>query len=600
MDLHVTIADIWFEILGRRPGPGSAFLHDGGSSVQLMSFQLEVQRRTGVLIDVDELTPPFTFTDLLLAAEGAMADVRNDPRADRFADTGRSILRGPVSEKPRTLTDQVRRVAEEVPNAVAMRCGDAVLTYGELVERASELGRRLRPLTAAGTGVVVIAVPPGIEYGIAVLGAILGRGFAAPLHPEFPSARVRRIIELADPVAIVTDLGSSRPHADVVDADPRTLAVILESPRTDDSPLLTTLDDPCYALFTSGSTGIPKGVLMHQLPVANLARFEADRTPTPMRTAQFAPLGFDVAFQEMFGTWASGGELVVVPPEARRNPARLVRFLASARIERFHCVPLLLRLLARASNQLEMPLETLQEIITAGEALRIDDDIRNFGKRCGRLRISNQFGLAETIQVTHVDLGSDPDAWPDVPELGSPIDGVDVRVIDESGRPVGHGMEGNVEVGGFAPALGYLGIDSPRFRTDDDGRWYDTGDRAVMHSDGRLEFRGRMDDQVKINGYRVELGEVAKALVGLEEVVDVAVVTLAAGDGTTMLGAMIVPAGVADADRIRMRIREQLPEWMVPQRIEFDEALPMSGNNKIDRGAVRARLLSPPAMSPTS
>ena len=407
----------------------------GGSSLLLMEIQLGLHKRSGVWIDLEALDLPIRFEAVLAlvhsksgsansagpnreadqALEVTVVDRKwpgrpSDSDRDPGPDSKKAWLVGEAVDKPSTLPEQVRRIALRDPAAPAVREGDEVLTYGDLVASAEALAARLRSLEGGSERIVMIRCHPGIDYCIAVLGTISAGCFAAPINPALPEFRIRMMFDLADPVAVVGGDGN--------DGCPR---LHVERKAMPDSglpaiDLRTSLEDPCYALFTSGSTGIPKGVRMHQLPVANLARFEATRNgPEPAaRTAQMAPLGFDVAFQEMFGTWAAGGELIVVPAGTRRDPARLVEFLDQQQVTRMYCVPLLLRVIARASNMLERPLGELREVITAGEALRVDQDVREFGAACRSLRLMNQLGLAEAIQATHADLGEDPEHWEDL------------------------------------------------------------------------------------------------------------------------------------------------------------------------------------------
>ena len=340
---------------------------------------------------------------------------------------------------------------------------------------------------------------------------------------------------------------------------------------------------------------------MHQLPVANLARFESTRNgPEPAaRTAQIAPLGFDVAFQEMFGTWAAGGELITVPLNTRRDPARLVEFLDEHRVTRMYCVPLLLRVIARASNMLERPLDRLQEVITAGEALRVDQDVREFGSACHSLRLMNQLGLAEAIQATHADLGVNSALWEDRPALGDPIPGVQIRVLDAQGQVADRDVEGEIEIGGFATGLGYIGDqDSDRFVVDSGTRWFRTGDHGLLTESGKLEFRGRRDHQVKIRGFRVEIGDVEHAITALPVIEEAAVFAIEKPSGDRQLMAVVTTINVTDViDQIGIleALQAVLPPWMLPQRIRIVSSIPSNGNGKIDRSAARAMLEARPA-----
>ena len=462
------LRELWTTHLGVSPEVESDFMRAGGSSLLLMEIQLGIQKRSEIWIDLESLDLPIRFEGMcalmqpqseLLGSDSdsegqpeitvvdplwpdSQADSKSETKTDTQPDTqpgltsdrkpspGQAWLIGEAIDEPSTLPAQVERIARRHPNAAAVRDGDQTLSYGDLVASAKALAAQIRLLDGGSDRVVMIRCDPGIDYCIAVLGAISAGCFAAPINPGLPEARIKMMFDLAEPVAVIGGYGDD--DCPKLGVERRLWEGSEESPAVPQ----TTLQDPCYALFTSGSTGVPKGVRMHQLPVANLARFESTRNgPEPAaRTAQIAPLGFDVAFQEMFGTWAAGGELITVPLNTRRDPARLVEFLDEHRVTRMYCVPLLLRVIARASNMLERPLDRLQEVITAGEALRVDQDVREFGSACHSLRLMNQLGLAEAIQATHADLGVNSALWEDRPALGDPIPGVQIRVLDAQGQ----------------------------------------------------------------------------------------------------------------------------------------------------------------------
>lgn len=598
------LRDLWQRLLGTSPENEPDFMRAGGSSLTLMEIQFSLSKQAGVLLDIDSIPFPVTFGGVV---ERAVAAASSSKEADPvrpgietvpvgvadagFETKGDAWLVGVEVDPPASLPAQVRASAIAEPRAIAVREGDVVLTYAELVRSADSLARTISELDAAPGGIAIIRCDPGIDYCIAVLAAITAGCFAAPLHPDLPASRVDRIVAESHPVVV---LGAP------VDGGTPCLSVP-RCPDGDDvvgEPVSrpTTLNDPCYVLFTSGSTGTPKGVRMHQLPVANLARFEAERDGGEVgsRTAQLAPLGFDVAFQEMFGTFAAGGELVVVPGRVRRDPVRLIELLAERRITRLYCVPLLLRMVARASRMTGARLDQLREIVTAGEALRIDDDIRDFAVSSGGFRLVNQLGLAEAIQATHADLGSDPEAWREIPEIGGPIPGVQVRIVDSNGRVLALDQEGEIEIGGFATGLGYLGDrGNERFREVDGTRWFRSGDHGVLESNGRLEFRGRRDNQVKIRGYRVELGDVERNIAAIDFIEDVAVVSVDDGGSGLELQAMVTTRSDRDEVSIAEALAESLPPWMIPRRIKIVESLPSTSSGKVDRITVARTLASP-------
>jgi amino acid adenylation domain-containing protein len=557
-----------------------------------MCSLLRAQAASRSEVDSSETGVEGTPKPEITVVNPAWPGAKSDPKPDSKHDPKKAWLIGEAIDKPLTLPKQVERIALRDPAAPAVCDGNEVLSYGDLMASANALAAQIRSLDGGADRVVMIRCDPGIDYCIAVLGAISAGCFASPINPTLPETRVRTMFDLADPVAVVGGNGD--------DGCPR---LRVERQGMPDSGLLaidppTGLDDPCYVLFTSGSTGVPKGVRMHQLPVANLARFEATRNgPEPAaRTAQIAPLGFDAAFQELFGTWAAGGELIIVPAATRRDPARLVEFLDQQRVTRMYCVPLLLRIIARTSNMMERPLRDLKELIASGEALRVDDDIRNFGRACGSMRLFNQLGAAETIQTTHFELGANPGDWEDVPAIGLPIPGVEIRVVDENGSVVDRDVEGEIEIGGFATGLGYIGShDSERFFVDAGTRWYRTGDQALLTKSGRLEFRGRRDHQVKIRGFRVEIGDVEHALASLSGIVEAAVIAIEKPSGDRQLMAVVTTVGEIDEIGVLEAIQEVLPPWMLPQRIRIVPVIPSNGNGKLDRSAVRSMLEERPA-----
>lgn len=248
---------------------------------------------------------------------------------------------------------------------------------------------------------------------------------------------------------------------------------------------------------------------------------------------------------------------------------------------------------------LERPLGRLQEVITSGESLRVDEDIRKFGRACGSLKLLNQLGAAETIQTTHFELDENPDGWEDVPAIGSPIPGVQLRVVDEHGSVVDRDVEGEIEIGGFATGLGYIGDqDSDRFVVDSGTRWYRTGDQGLLTESGGLEFRGRRDHQVKIRGFRVEIGDVEHAITALPVIEEAAVFAIEKPSGDRQLMAVVTTVNVTDViDQIGIleALQAVLPPWMLPQRIRIVSAIPSNENGKIDRLAAQAMLEARPA-----
>ena len=523
-----------------------------------------------------------------------------------------SVCEGPVLDPDdhRSLPETVRAAARETPEAVAVRDGGGEWNFKELDELADRLAASI--LSGVPTGFkpgspIAIFGRPSRETNLAVIAAMRAGGAAMPIPPETPVSRAADLLRRSEPVAaIVASPDLLRNADDSIDASGRSVPVV----EVDEGSLMAAavelpkinVDQACYVLFTSGSTGEPKAVRMHHGGLAGLIEHECRRTPIDVaaRTAQFAPLGFDVAFQELFSTWASRGTVVSVPLDVRRDPSALARFIRDEGITRLHLPPLILRALA-ASCQEGFP-DCLREVVCAGEALRIDESVRAAaGAMSDSIRIVNQYGPTETHVATHLDLGNKIEMWPVVPSIGAPIDGVRIQIEDQQGLPVGLGEAGEIVVYGDAVALGYLDGSSGGFEVEaEQGRRYRTGDQARLSRGGKIEFLGRADHQMKISGYRVEPGEIEAALVELDPVRDAAVIMVSHGEAPDSTDSMRLqafvtgPSSTGEIDECLRQIKDRLPPWMVPDRIQAMKSLPRSSNGKVDRTALRKSAILPP------
>ncbi|HST61162.1 MAG TPA: condensation domain-containing protein, partial [Longimicrobium sp.] len=348
-------------------------------------------------------------------------------------------------------------------------------------------------------------------------------------------------------------------------------------------------------LYTSGSTGLPKGVMMSHAALSNLVGWHQDDAVLegPRRTLQFASLSFDVSFQEIAVTLASGGELVLVDDELRRDPVQLAHFLARHGVERVFLPFVALQSLAEAVAETRVSL-LLREVVTAGEQLVSTPQLSALmGGAAGR-RLINHYGPTETHVATAHGLSADPTGWSPLPPIGRPVAGTRVYVLDGALRPLPVGVPGELYVAGAQVARGYLGrpaltarrfIPDP-FAAEPGGRLYATGDRARWRAGGELEYLGRIDQQVKVRGFRVEPGEVEAALRGRAEVRDCAVVAREDASGRNRLVAYVV--GEVDAAELRAHLRQRLPEHMVPGAFVPLDRLPLTPSGKLDRRALPA------------
>ncbi|HEU0079576.1 MAG TPA: AMP-binding protein, partial [Longimicrobiaceae bacterium] len=317
------------------------------------------------------------------------------------------------------------------------------------------------------------------------------------------------------------------------------------------------------------------------------------------RTLQFASISFDVSFQEIFSTWASGGTLLVVPEEVRTDMARLARFLADARVERIFLPFIALQHLAEAAEAEGIVPGSLREVVTAGEQLRVTEPIRRWLGRIPGCALVNQYGPSETHVVTALSLGGEAEAWPPLPSIGAPVANTQCYVLDRGLRPAPVGIPGELFLGGDSVARGYLGrpeLTAERFVPDPfalrpGARLYRPGDRARWLAGGELEFLGRTDQQVKVRGFRIEPGEVEAALEAHAAVGQAVVVVREDAPGDRRLAASLVGAAgetVPGGAELRAFLSARLPEYMVPAAFVAMDALPLTPSGKIHRRALRA------------
>ncbi|WP_158515632.1 non-ribosomal peptide synthetase, partial [Kitasatospora sp. MBT63] len=422
-----------------------------------------------------------------------------------------------------------------------------------------------------------------------------------PLDPDYPAERLARTLADAAPAVLVT--AGPAP----VSAPPGTVAVALEdearSPYPDTDPQVG-LDPhhPAYVIHTSGSTGVPKGVVVPHHNVVRLftaARRHLDLGPADVWTL-FHSYAFDFSVWELWGPLLHGGRLVVVPYTVSRSPGEFLDLLEQQRVTVLNQTPSAFYQLIEADRDRARPadLSALRHVVLGGEALDAAR-LRDWYARHGhRTLLSNMYGITETtVHVTHTALDG-PDATPGA--IGAPLADLRAHVLDGALRPVPPGTTGELYVAGPGLARGYLNrpaLTAQRFVADpfapaaDTGaRMYRTGDLVRLRTDGTLEYLGRGDQQVKIRGFRIELGEVEAAFAALPSVAQAAVTVREDRPGDRRLAAYAVPArGTApDPEGWRRELAAVLPAHLVPASFTTLDAIPLTVNGKLDRAALPA------------
>jgi len=504
------------------------------------------------------------------------------------------------------VAEQVRRT----PAAVAVTFEGRSLTYRELYARAMGLAQKLR---AAGVGrdvPVGICLDRSLDLTVAVLAVLQAGGAYVPLDPSLPAERLKMICEDArlalaisrDSVKVSRDL----PIPAIINIADLPLTSAAEPEYL---PCPAQPEDLAYILYTSGSTGRPKGVAMPHRALVNLILWQrASLGLEPgQRTLQFASLGFDVSFQEIFGTWCAGGTLVLISEETRRDFGRLLRLLVEESVQRVFLPFVALQHLAEAAAGRNLFPAALVEAITAGEQLKTTPALRQFFMNLPNCRLWNHYGPTECHVVTSYRLPDDVNAWPELPPIGRAIDNTSAYLFDPWGQPVPVGVPGEIYLGGACVARGYFNrpdLTDERFVPHSfcphsQDRLYRTGDYGRWNEAGELEFLGRRDEQIKIRGYRVELGDIEAALRQLPGVrAAVAALRNDRGEHGYLVGYLVLNEQADfSPDAFRSELERVLPNYMIPARFCRLETLPLNSNGKVDRRALPAPQLEVPSPS---
>ncbi|MGY1743620.1 MULTISPECIES: Pls/PosA family non-ribosomal peptide synthetase [unclassified Blastococcus] len=484
------------------------------------------------------------------------------------------------------------------PDAPAVDAGELTLSYAALDARANRLAAHLRRRgVGAGARVALLSDDPVATY-TALLGALKAGAAYVPLDVAFPADRIGYVLEDAGVDLVVTTAGArarlGAVGVPVLDLDASADALAAEDPARP-APDPAAPDDPlCYVVYTSGTTGRPKGVAVPHSAICHFVRVAAEvyGVRPDDRVYQGLTIAFDFSVEEIWVAWAAGATLVPRPPGGQLLGAELHEFLTARRVTALCCVPTLL-----ATVPDDLP--ALRFLLVSGEAC--PQDLVARWHRPGR-RFLNVYGPTETtVTATWTTVA------PDRPvTLGGPLPGYAVAVLDPDGdTPLPAGALGELVIGGTGLAQGYLGrpdLTARAFVPDPvglpgnpSGLVYRTGDLARI-VDGEVEYHGRIDLQVKIRGYRIELTEIESVLLQVPDVAQAVVAPHEAPAGTELV-AYVVPrpgAGPLDPAAVYAHLRARLPAYMVPAYLEELPVIPMTSSDKADRKAL------PPPRGPRS
>jgi len=510
------------------------------------------------------------------------------------------------------------RQAEARPEAIAVIDGDRHLTYQELDRRANRVACELREVGVGPETVVGVCVTRSIAAVVTLLGVLKAGGAYLPLDPEQPDDRLSSVCENSGALLVVTDAPERAYGVD------RVIQAVGDGDDPADGPLDPPADvgvgpeNLAYVVYTSGSTGAPKGVMVAHANVIQLlasTRNRFDFSPDDVWTL-FASLAFDVSVWEMWGALLHGGRLVIVSDAVRRSPEEFYALVARERATVVNLTPAAFRQLSRHEEQNEPDEDlALRWIILAGESLT-PAMLRAWFQRHGDHSpgLVNMYGITETTvhstwrRMTVQDLSE-----PESSLIGLPLASWTAVVIGEDGQPVGPMETGELYVGGAGVARGYVGmpeLTATRFVPDpttgaEGARLYRSGDRVRVRAEGELEYLGRLDHQVKLRGYRIELGEVESTLKSHPDVDEAIVVLDETGAVEPRLIAYWTLASRKDLlpEDLRAHLSRTLPAYMLPGAFVSLERLPLTANGKVDRASLptpagERPLLSVPWVAP--
>jgi amino acid adenylation domain-containing protein len=533
----------------------------------------------------------------------------------------------------RLLQVAISERANARPETLAVQAEHASLTYGELEAASNRLARMLRELGCRRGDRVALLMPKAPATIAAMLGVLKADAAYVPLDPAGPAARLAHMLEAcgchsllaagrSGPLLREALARAALPRRPLLgwldpqtpwDADPPAAFTALDVQGLPDAPLEARNGewDLAHILFTSGSTGVPKGVMVTHRAVRTFLEWAWSHfgISASDRASQHAPLHFDLSTFDIFGALGAGAELHLVPASFNLLPHKLAHFIRQSRLTQWFSVPAVLNLMATLDVVRPRDFPELRRVLWCGEVLPTPTLI-HWMQRLPHARFTNLYGPTEaTIASSHYTLPACPVHEREPIPIGGACEGEELLILDRHMRPVADGAIGDLYIRGAGLSPGYWN-DPEKTRAvfvelpgspDPGDRIYRTGDLARRGADGLIYFAGRSDSQIKSRGYRIELGEIEAALSALPDLRESAVVAVESPgfEGHLLCCAFVpAPGRALDPQRLRAGLLPVLPGYMLPTRWLRCGALPRNANGKVDRPELRRRFLgaeAPPA-----
>ncbi len=512
-----------------------------------------------------------------------------------FSEEKEKLLKWSVNHEcgyptDKAIQDIFREVVEEYPDRIAVQIGEEAITYKELDTKSDLLTVKLKKLGVKADCLVGLCIEKSIELIIGMFAILKAGGAYIPMDPDYPIDRINYMIEKAGATLVLVN-----DKFDTAKLEGVTPVNVCEETNASDAEiqnikaLKSAPTDAAYVIFTSGTTGNPKGVLIPHRNVVRLLfndRFQFDFSENDVWT-MFHSACFDFSVWEIYGALLYGGKLILVPKSVAKAPKSFAKLLEEEKVTVLNQVPSSLYNLIQF---VEKPLPALRYLVTGGEALNPTKTIE-FKKDNPYLRIINMYGITETtVHTTYKEI-LEADAASELSNIGKPLPTLDTYIMNGDNL-CGIGIVGEICVAGAGLARGYVNLPeltAERFVESKllGTRIYRSGDLGRWLENGEIEYLGRADQQVKIRGFRIELKEIETVLLQQPGVADAVVIVKTSSAGDKQLCAFIV-GEASDYEMLKNNLKKRLPDYMVPTSYCNIETIPVTKNGKVDKGALEA------------
>lgn len=520
--------------------------------------------------------------DVPVNALNCLAESETDQLLIDFNDTDVWI------DPDKTIVDLFEEQVQKTPYATALVCGEKTYAYTDLNKKINQLARYLETFSLDKNTTVFVHIDRSEWSAICMIAVLKAGAIYVPVDKAWPIHRIDYILKKSDRIVIIADDPKLSSYSEIIIRIDQELP--LSKFENHDLKKKITHDSASYIIYTSGSTGNPKGVRQTHLTLYNLMSWEIMRSGLlhHKKFLQFNSYAFDASLNDVFFALSTGGELHIIKQDIIDNLVLLKDYLIDCKIE---ILSLPYAVLNTLFNEIDIDFgdHSLQNIISTGEQMYVTGKLREFLIQNPQIVLFNFYGPSETHVVTAISYSFNKGPVPLKSTVGKPIDNSKIYILNDDGKLVPVGVEGELYIGGSNLALGYdseLKLTSEVFlknTLEENTLFYKTGDRAKWLPNGEIEYLGRKDHQVKINGFRVELEEIELALNGHPGIHKAVVLEQKDVAGMNALSAYIVAEEGITIENIRTFLKLSLPEYMIPNTFVVIDKVPLTPTGKIDK-----------------